>query len=62
MKRRLFLLMVNLFILAMFTLPIAGIVVHASALQQAERDFQAQQTKHRVEMTRMIAEYNARKK
>ncbi len=62
MKERLFRIFVNAFVLGMFALPIAGIIVHAAALQQAERDFQAQQKAHRIVMEKMIAEYNARKR
>ena len=62
MKERLFRIFVNAFVLGMFALPIAGIIVHAAALQEAERNFQIQQNLHRQAMEKMIQAYNARKK
>ena len=62
MKERLFRIFVNAFVLGMFTLPIAGIIQHAAALQEAERNFQIQQNLHRQAMEKMIQAYNARKK
>lgn len=42
---------------AFFALPIVGMIIHTAAVNQAEREFEAQQSRHRAEMERMIREY-----
>ena len=42
----------------MFALPIAGIIQHAVAMDQAEKAFQIQQRKHQQEMDKLLKEYN----
>jgi hypothetical protein len=44
-------------VIIMFLLPIAGMIQHAVALNEAEIQFNRQQNEHRREMNRLMKEY-----